>query len=180
MGELSDRFGELMARLAKSDAELFRAIGEQNATVRRLVDDLAPGAARPAEPLALTPSHPSPAALANAGLLAPEECELPALKGRFRKLAEARAWLESQIGPAPKTPTWAVIAETCRSGAWPVSARRRVATPDTLSPRELEERLTALEQRLNRLLEERFTRLEGLLSLLVAAVEAHPPPKRDA
>jgi hypothetical protein len=28
MGELSDRFADLMARMAKSDADLFRTIGE--------------------------------------------------------------------------------------------------------------------------------------------------------
>jgi len=42
MGELSDRFADLMARMAKSDADLFRTIGEQNASVRQMVDDLAP------------------------------------------------------------------------------------------------------------------------------------------
>ena len=65
MGELSDRFAELMARLAKSDAELFRTVGAQNANIRQLVDDLAPA--------------PTPAALlASAGLLPPEACELKA------------------------------------------------------------------------------------------------------
>ena len=60
MGELSDRFGELMARLAKSDADLFRTIGAQNASIRQLVDDFAPVEA------------PSPAALAPAALLPPD------------------------------------------------------------------------------------------------------------
>ena len=40
MADLSDRFAELMARMAKSDAELFRTIGEQNAGMRRMVKDL--------------------------------------------------------------------------------------------------------------------------------------------
>ena len=39
MGELSDRFGELMARMAKGDAELFRTVGEQNAAIRQLVEE---------------------------------------------------------------------------------------------------------------------------------------------
>ena len=42
MGELSDRFAELMARMAKSDADLYRTIGEQNASVRKLVDEIVP------------------------------------------------------------------------------------------------------------------------------------------
>ena len=159
MGELSDRFAELMARLAKSDAELFRAVGAQNANLRQLVDDLAP---------ATTPA----AALAPAGLLPPEACELKALKARFGKLAEAQLWLEEQLGPAPKKPTWAVIAQTCRGGAWPESASRRASASKTLTALELDERLTALERRLEHQLEQRFNRLEALLSVLATA----PPP----
>lgn len=45
MAELSERFAALMARLAQSDAELFRTLGEQNASVRQLVDQLVPAAA---------------------------------------------------------------------------------------------------------------------------------------
>lgn len=153
MGELSDRFAELMARLAKSDADLFRTIGAQNASVRQLADDLAPAQAA--------------AALTPAGLLPPDACDLKALKARFGKLPEAQAWLEERIGPAPKKPTWAVIVQTCRTGAWPVSATGRASAPKSLTTVELEERLTALERRL----EQRFDRLEGLLSLLAAALE---------
>lgn len=175
MGELSDRFADLMARLAKSDAELFRALGEQNATVRRLVDDLAPVDARSTDALPSSPPSSAPASLANAGLLSPEACELPALKARFGKVATARAWLERQIGPAPKTPTWAVIAQTCRTGAWPVSPGRRVAPSNALSSRDLDERLLGLEQRMGRLLDQRFNRLEHLLAGLVATLETLPP-----
>ena len=160
MGELSDRFAELMARLAKSDADLFRTIGAQNASMRELVDDFAPALAeRPSQ----TPS------LAPAGLLPPEACELKALKGRFGKLAEAQTWLEGRIGPAPKKPTWAVIAQTCREGAWPAVTSRAAAK--SLTAAELEALLTGLERRLEQRLEERFTRLEGLLIALAAAVE---------
>lgn len=154
MGELSDRFAELMARLSKSDADLFRAIGAQNASVRQLVDDHAPAAA----------------ALPPAGLLPPEACDLKALKARFGKLPEAQAWLEERIGPAPKKPTWAVIVQTCRTGAWPVSATGRASAPKSLTSTELEERLTALERRL----EQRFDRLEGWLSLLAAGCAQTP------
>jgi hypothetical protein len=172
MGELSDRFGELMARLAKSDADLFRTVGAQNASLRQQVEDLAPPA--------VAPSAPPPAALAPAALLPPEACDLKALKLRFGKLADAQAWLEGQIGPAPKKPPWAVIAQTCRSGAWPVSASRSAAAPKCLTSGELEERLTALEQRLEQRLEQqleqRFNRLEGLLTLLLTALEKPSGP----
>jgi hypothetical protein len=166
MGELSDRFAQLMARLAKSDADLFRAIGAQNASIRHLVDDFAP-ATTPAMTAAMTPA----AVLAPAGLLPPEACELKALKTRFGKLADAQAWLEERIGPAPKKPTWAVIAQTCRGGAWPESANRRAAAPKPLTALDLEERLTALEQRLERQLEQRFSRLEALLAVLATTLD---------
>jgi hypothetical protein len=166
MGELSDRFGELMARLARSDADLFRTVGAQNASLRQLVDDLAPPAV----------ACPPPAALAPAALLPPEACDLKALKLRFGKLVDAQAWLEGQIGPAPKKPTWAVIAQTCRTGAWPVSASRSAAAPKCLTSGELEARLTAFEQRLEHQLEQRFNRLEGLLTLVVTALEKRDGP----
>lgn len=181
MGELSDRFAALMARLAKTDADLYRAIGAQNASVRLLVDDLAavvPESADSAEaarlPATATLSaiaDPSLASLAPAGLLPPEACELKALKARFGRLAEAQSWLESQLGPAPKKPTWAVIVDTCRGGAWPAPARRSAAAAKGLSAAELDARLSDLEQRLQQHLEERFQRLEALLSRVVSALE---------
>jgi hypothetical protein len=174
MGELSDRFAELMARLAKSDAELFRTVGAQNANFRQLLDDLAPGAS--AVPAPSVAPAPTPAALlASAGLLPPEACELKALKARFGKLVDAQTWLEEQLGPAPKKPTWAVIVQTCRSGAWPQSTSRRAPAPNTLTALALEERLTALERRLEHQLEQRFNRLEALLTVLATALE-----ERDA
>lgn len=174
MGELSERFAELMARLAKSDADLFRTIGAQNASVRQLVDDLAPVAT--GVPAAAPGALEAPAALTPAGLLPPDACDLKALKARFGKLAEAQAWLEARIGPAPKKPTWAVIAQTCRGGAWPAPAvRGAAAAAKGLTAVELEERLTALEQRLQRQLEARFDRLEGVLTVLVTALERPLP-----
>ncbi|MBM5816393.1 MAG: hypothetical protein FJ083_07345 [Cyanobacteria bacterium K_Offshore_surface_m2_239] len=179
-----------MARLAKSDAELYRAIGDQNATVRELVDDLAPvncgsdGIPAVATSSATTPSAaslapvglPSPS-LAPVGLLPREACDLKALKARFGRAAEAQAWLESQLGPAPKKPTWAVIAQTCRDGVWPASARSRAATrPGGLTARELEDRLQALEQRLLRHLESRLDRMEALVCRLVVAMESPERP----
>jgi len=158
MGELSDRFADLMARMAKSDADLFRTIGEQNASVRQMVDDLAP-----LEEAIATPS--GNAALAPAALLPPEDCTPKALKARFGKVADAQSWIESQIGKAPKTATWLVIEQTCRNGAWPAAAKRAAAYAKGLSPEQLEKRLSALEASLS----QRFDRLERLLLLLAEA-----------
>jgi hypothetical protein len=213
MGELSDRFAAVMARLAQTDADLYRAIGAQNASMRLLVDDLAAavpesaesgaaasspapttlpaiagpslsgpslaalppvvlrsGAPQPAA-LRLQPAALQPGALQPAALLPPEACELKALKARFGKLAEAQSWLESQLGPAPKKPTWAVIADTCRGGAWPPSARRAAAAAKGLTAADLDARLSALEQRLRQHAEQRFQRLEAMLSRVVSALE---------
>jgi hypothetical protein len=160
MAELSERFAELMARLAKSDAELFRTLGEQNASVRQLVDDLTVAAAPTAD--GSTESSQAPA-LAAQTLLPPAECTLAALKTRFRRIADAQAWAEERLGPAPKKPTWAVLEHTFRSGAWPVAASKRSASSTGQQAAQLEQRLLErLEQ-----LEQRLTaRLDGLEQLL--------------
>jgi hypothetical protein len=159
MGELSDRFAELMARMAKSDAELFRTIGEQNASVRQIANDLV------AVPEAGVKADATAACLAPAGLLPAEQCDQKALKARFGKVAEAQAWVESQIGKAPKKPTWLVIEQTCRCGAWPLVAGRTTAASKGISSEQLDERLTALETKLT----QRFDRLEAMLLLLAEA-----------
>jgi hypothetical protein len=158
MGELSDRFADLMARMAKSDADLFRTIGEQNASVRQMVDDIVPAA----EDISTAPAK---AALAPAALLPPEDCNPKALKARFGKAADAQSWIESQIGKAPKKATWVVIEQTCRSGSWPAVAKRAAASAKGISPEHLEERLSAMEASLS----QRFDRLERLLLLLAEA-----------
>ena len=159
MGELSDRFAELMGRMAKSDADLYRTIGEQNASVRQMVDDLIP----PDD----TTASPSNSALAAAALLPTEECALPALKKRFGKVAEAQTWVEAQIGKAPKKPTWAVIEETCKSGAWPVKASASASRRSKgLSETRFEQGLKALENRLD----QRLQRIEFMLTLVVKAL----------
>ncbi|MEB3159416.1 MAG: hypothetical protein VKK03_08140 [Synechococcus sp.] len=155
MGELSDRFAELMARMAKSDADLFRTIGEQNASVRKMVEDLVP----PDD--AATASANAP--LAASALLPAEECALPALKKRFRKVAEAQTWVEAQIGKAPKKPTWAVIEATCLSGAWPNKAAASTGSRSKgLTEARFEQGLKALEDSLD----QRLQRIELILTLL--------------
>ncbi|MFM2159187.1 MAG: hypothetical protein RLZZ124_1661 [Cyanobacteriota bacterium] len=156
MGELSDRFADLMARMARSDADLFRTLGEQNASVRQLVDDLTTAPGQPPSP------PPAAVALAAASLLPPEECALPALKARFRRIAEAQAWLEERLGPPPKKPSWAVLEQTFRSGTWPV-ASKGTAKASALTTVELDQRLEAMEQRL----QQRLGHLEELLARLL-------------
>jgi hypothetical protein len=158
MAELSERFAELMARLSKSDAELFRTLGEQNASVRQMVEDLtSPAAAAAGMNQPLTP------ALAPQALIAPEACSLPALKARFRRVADAQAWAEERLGPAPKKPTWAELEQTFLTGAWPVKASRRASSTAGLQAAQLEERLL---QRLE-LMEQRLVqRIEGLQELI--------------
>jgi hypothetical protein len=156
MGELSERFAELMARMAKSDADLFRTLGEQNASVRQMVDDLTATADQPQQESAAA------GALSAASLLPPEECTLSSLKLRFRLAANAQAWAEERLGPAPKKPTWAVLEQTFRSGAWPAASKGQ-AKASAITAAQLDQRLMAMEQRL----QERLSNLELLLVQLL-------------
>ena len=117
MGELSDRFGELMARMAKGDAELFRTVGEQNAAIRQLVEEVAPADLATELGTPALNGAPQP-------LLPRDECTQAALKTRFRTAAAAHAYLESALGPAPtKKKTWDHLSTVFESGAWPAQAR---------------------------------------------------------
>jgi len=117
MGELSDRFGELMARMAKGDAELFRTVGEQNAAIRQLVEEVTPeGPPMVMEAPGLT-GGPQP-------LLPKDQCTPTALKARFGSAAAAHVFLEAALGPAPtKKKTWDYLSNVFESGVWPTRAR---------------------------------------------------------
>ena len=160
MGELSDRFGDLMARMAKGDAELFRAVGEQNAAIRQLVEEVA--TAGPAQALE--------AAALNAGpqpLLPADQCTQTALKTRFGSAAAAHAYLEVALGPAPtKKKTWLHLSTVFETGAWPTQARalaRSVSSRSGVS----EEALSQLEIRLLRRIDELEDRLIASVKELV-------------
>ena len=146
MAELSERFAELMARLSKSDADLFRTLGEQNASVRQMVEHLTGPAAA-----AAATDAPATAALEPQALLAPKACSMSALKARFRRVADAQAWAEERLGPAPRKPTWAELEQTFRTGAWPVKTRRgaggTAAVRDAQSEQRLLQRIDLMEQR---------------------------------
>jgi hypothetical protein len=143
MGELSDRFGELMARMAKGDAELFRTVGEQNAAIRQLVEEVTPE----------VPSGAKEAPALNAGpqsLLPKDQCASTALKARFGSAAAAHVYLEAALGPAPtKKKTWDYLSTVFENGAWPTRARalaRSGPQPGSVN----EEALAQLEARLLR------------------------------
>ena len=154
MGDLSSRFATLMARMAKSDADLYRTIGEQNAHVRQMVDELVPSDHQP--------TTDQQVAIQAKPLLSAAECEQAPLKSRFGKVVEAQAWIEEQIGPGPKRPSWAVIVQTCKTGSWPAKTTRAAARSKALTAEELDASLISLEQRLD----QRLKRMEAMLLLL--------------
>jgi hypothetical protein len=155
MGELSDRFGELMARMAKGDADLFRTVGQQNAAIRQLVEEMAP----PEAIGALTES-PQP-------LLPKDQCHPAALKARFRTAAAAHAHLKAALGPAPtKKKTWDYLSTVFESGTWPTRARaltRSGPEPGSVS----EEALAQLETRLLRRIDQLEERIIELFEQLL-------------
>ncbi|NBQ20954.1 MAG: hypothetical protein EBU30_04565 [Synechococcaceae bacterium WB6_3B_236] len=164
MGELSNRFGELMARMAKGDAELFRTVGEQNAAIRQLVEEVVPAELATEPVTAALNGAPQP-------LLSRDQCTQAALKTRFRTAAAAHAYLESALGPAPtKKKTWDYLSTVFEGGAWPAPARalaRSAAGRGGVS----EEALAQLETRLMRRMDALEDRLVGILKQL--ALDEH-------
>jgi len=160
MGELSDRFGELMARMAKGDAELFRTVGEQNASIRQLVEEVAPE----------VPSGAMEAPALNGGpqpLLPTDECTPTALKARFGSAAAAHAYLEAALGPAPtKKKTWDHLSTVFESGAWPARARA-LARSGADRGAVTEEALAQLEARLLRRIDQLEERVIDLVEKLL-------------
>ena len=160
MGELSDRFGELMARMAKGDAELFRTVGEQNAAIRQLVEEVTPG----------VPSGAKEAPALNAGpqsLLPKDQCTPTALKARFRSAAAAHVYLEAALGPAPtKKKTWDYLSTVFESGAWPTRARALARSEPELGSVN-EKALAQLETRLLRRIDQLEERVVELFEKLL-------------
>jgi hypothetical protein len=154
MADLSRRFAELMARMARTDADLFRTLGEQNAAVRRMVDEVLPSDGAKPAPTA------DPPALAPSPLLPIEECSLARLKARFRTLPPARAFLEEKLGPPPAGSgriSWALVEKAFSSGSWPAgkvsSAGRAGGSAAALAAteRHLGERFDRVEHRLDQI-----------------------------
>ncbi|KKZ11071.1 MAG: hypothetical protein TE42_08805 [Candidatus Synechococcus spongiarum SP3] len=180
MSELSKRLEELMARMARTDARLFRTIGEQNAALHRIAEDMQPPEETPAV-LTDQEGKPSTAALAAASLLPREQCTEKELRKRFRTLGQARAFLEKRLGVPPKgakrITTWALVQQTVTTGQWPAgkpSGSQGGKSGGTA--------MAAIEQRLQPRLERLEPRLERLEVLLLQVLEqqsgaiAPPPP----
>jgi hypothetical protein len=161
MGDLSDRFGALMARMAKGDAELFRTVGEQNAAIRELVEELAPALPADTKTAAALQAAPQP-------LLPPEQCHPKALKARFATAAAAHAHLETILGAAPtKKKTWDYLGSVFASGTWPAPAKalaRSAADRGGVAGARGEEALAQLETRL-------LQRIDQLEDRLIAVLE---------
>ena len=160
MGELSDRFGELMARMAKGDAELFRTMGEQNAAIRQLVEEVTPeGPPMVMEAPALT-GGPQP-------LLPKDQCTSMALKARFGSAAAAHVYLEAALGPAPtKKKTWDYLSTGFESGAWPTRARALTRSGPELGSVN-EKALALLETRLLQRMDQLEERVINLFEKLL-------------
>jgi hypothetical protein len=182
MADLSRRFAELMARMARTDADLFRTLGEQNAAVRQMVDEVLPDEGLDSAPSApgqgpahtLTSPTAGAPALAPSPLLSIEECSPARLRARFRTLPPARAFLEEKLGPPPAgigRLTWAVVEKAFRSGSWPAGK-----TTTTGKATGSATALAGMEQRLG----ERFDRMEARLNqielLLLQVLEARHRP----
>ena len=113
MTDLSEKFGNLMARMAKTDAELFRTINDHNQAITAQVMDLTTEKPKSISQLTLT----------TAPLLPLEERSEAALKIRFKSCMATFNWIEQQLGPPPKrTRTWSIAIQTITSGKWEIQA----------------------------------------------------------
>lgn len=150
MSDLSEKFGNLMARMAKTDAELFRTIGEHNRSVTEQVMDLTQEEP-PTDGLAL----PAQA------LLPYEERGEDALKKRFKTCKATFEWIEEQLGPPPsKKKSWSIAVQTITSGKWECGAVSTKTSSTTNS-----QILKSLED-----VNGRLDRIESTLNLLLTAL----------
>ena len=138
MADLSDKFGALMARMAKTDAALFRTIGDHNKAVIEQVMDLTTE----------EPDHAAHLALAPTPLLPLEERSEAALKGRFKSCKAAFEWIEQQLGPPPnKKKSWSIAVQTLTAGRWQVQATTSKASAIQYS--QISSSLDQINQRLD-------------------------------
>ena len=152
MTDLSDKFGALMARMAKTDAELFRTIGDHNRAVTEQVIDLTQEEPDQAARLAITPPP----------LLPLEERGESALKSRFKTCKAAFEWIEEQLGPPPtKKKTWSIAVQTVTSGMWEIRATNSKAA--SVSTSQITKTLDQINQRLDG--------IESVLELILKALE---------
>ena len=153
MTELSEKFGSLMARMAKTDAELFRTIGDHNKEVTEQVLNLTTDQEEPDLSVLVLPPQP---------LLPLEERNRDALKARFGSCDAVFKWIEEQIGPPPKQrKSWAVAVTAITEGQWkskPVPTRSSAISNNQV--------MRSLEQ-----VHQRLDGIESVLSVLVGLME---------
>lgn len=153
MAELSEKFGQLMARMAKTDADLFRTIGDHNKAVTEQVLNLT----TQDEPDSSLP------ALQPQALLPPEERDKAALEKRFKTCAGVYKWLEEQLGSPPKhRKTWNAAITAITEGQWktnPLPTRSTTSSTNTQVLRSLD------------LIHQRLDGIESVLSALVGLME---------
>ena len=155
MAELSEKFGQLMARMAKTDADLFRTIGDHNKAVTEQVLNLT------------TEDEPDSSfpALQPQALLPPEERDKAALEKRFNTCAGVYEWLEEQLGPPPKhRKTWNAAVTAITEGQWPTKpVPTRSTTTSSSANIQILKSLESLHQRMDS--------IESVLSALVGLME---------
>ena len=152
MADLSDKFGALMARMAQTDAELFRTIGDHNKAVTEQVMDLTTEEPNSAGPLAITPPP----------LLPSEERSEAALKGRFKTCKAAFEWIEQKLGPPPnKKKSWSIAVQTVTSGRWEIQATHSKGSSASHS------QITRSLQQIN----QRLDGIELVLAVILKALE---------
>lgn len=157
MTDLSDKFGKLMARMAQTDAELFRTIGEHNRSVTEQVMDLTQEEAPSDVPALLPPP-----------LLPVEERSESALRKRFKSCKATFQWIEEQLGPPPsKKKSWSIAIRAITSGQWEVAA----ITPKRPTT------TTAVKEQLERV-NQRLDRMEGMLQMILQALHQLPPANK--
>ena len=150
MAELSDKFGALMARMAKTDAALFRTIGDHNKAVIEQVMDLTTE----------EPDHPAHLAIAPTPLLPLEESSEAALRGRFQSCKAAFEWIEQQLGPPPnKKKSWSIAVQAVTAGRWQVQSTTSKAAAIKYS--QISSSLDQINQR-----------LDGIESVLMVILKA--------
>ena len=152
MEDLSEKFRKLMARMAKTDAELFRTINDHNKAVTDQVMDLTTEETQLSSLLAIAPPP----------LVPLEDRSETALKNRFHSCKAAFDWIEQQIGPPPtKKRSWSIAVQTVTSGKWEI----QVAA--TKSSRTSNARINNSLDQIN----QRLEGIEAVLGLILNSIE---------
>jgi hypothetical protein len=135
-------------------------VGEQNAAIRQLVEEVAPEVSSGAKEAPALKGGPL-------SLLPKDQCTPTALKARFGSAAAAHVYLEAALGPAPtKRKTWDYLSTVFVSGTWATKARTLARSGPELGSVN-EEALGQLEARLLRRIDQLDERMSELFEQLL-------------